>query len=151
MTQQEQTNIAVVRSLYEDVLNRDRLDLLPELISQDVLTHPAEERGLPAYQGALNRAQAIFTDRTFSVEDFIASGDRVVVRWTMDAVHSGLLAGVPATGKRVKQYANVIFRLENGKIAEIWTQMDQLGMLRQLGIDPAAGGTRQRSQAGGQQ
>jgi predicted ester cyclase len=150
MTQQEQTNIEVVRSLYQDVLNGNRLDRLPALVAQEVLTHPGEESGLQAYQATINRVQSAFSNRRFSLEDFIASGDRVVVRWIMDAVHSGPLGGLPATGKRVKQYANVIFRLEHGKIAEIWTQMDQIGMLRQLGVDPLAG-IRQTSQAGAPQ
>lgn len=62
----------------------------------------------------------------------------------MDAIHSGSIAGILATGKRVQQQANVIFRFEQDKIAEVWTQMDQVGMLRQLGIDPlAAVSTRQ--------
>lgn len=150
MTQHEQTNIAIVRSLYEDILNHSRVELLPTLIAQDVIVHPGEEQGIRAYKAVIDRVQNAFSDRNFSIEDFIASGDRVAVRWTMEAVHSGPLAGLPATGKRVKQHANVIFRFEGGKIAEVWTQMDQVGMLRQLGIDPLAGIARQSSQAGAQ-
>jgi predicted ester cyclase len=56
----------------------------------------------------------------------------------MDATHAGSLAGIPATGKRVQQRGTVIYRLENGRIVEVWAQMDQMGMLRQLGIDPLA-------------
>ncbi|HMF78800.1 MAG TPA: ester cyclase [Bryobacteraceae bacterium] len=151
MTHYEQTNTAVVRSLYEDVLNCNRVDLLSTLVAQDVLLHPGGEKGFDAYKAVIDRVQAAFSDCHFSVEDCIANGDRVAVRWTMDAVHSGPLAGLPATGKCVKQHANVIFRLERDKIAEVWTQMDQIGMLRQLGVDPLAGVARQSLQAGARQ
>lgn len=74
----------------------------------------------------------------FTLLDLIASDDRVVVRWTMAATHAGPLAGIPATGKRVQQRGTVIYRLENGRIVEVWSQMDRMGMLQQLGIDPLA-------------
>lgn len=151
MSQHEQTNIALVRSLYEDVLNGNQLELLPSLVAQDVLLHPGDEEGIRAYEAVLEKGRIAFSERHFSLEDVIASGDRVVVRWILDAIHSGPLAGVPATGKRVKQHANVIFRFEHGKIAEIWTQMDQVGMLRQLGVDSLAGIARKSSQAGAHQ
>jgi steroid delta-isomerase-like uncharacterized protein len=144
-------NIAVVRRLYEDVLNRSRVDLLSTLVAEDVLLHPGEEKGLHAYEAVIDRVLAAFSERHFCVEDFVASGDRVAVRWTMDAVHSGPLGGLSATGKHVKQHANVIFRFEHGKIAEVWTQMDQIGMLRQLGVDPLAGIGRHASQTGARQ
>jgi steroid delta-isomerase-like uncharacterized protein len=150
MTQHEQTNIAVVRSFYDDVLTHGRVDLLATLVTQEVLLHPGEEKGFHAYKAVIDKAQTAFSERHFLIEDLIASGGRVAVRWTMNAVHSGPIAGVAATGKRVKQHANVIFRFDDGKIAEVWTQMDQIGMLRQLGVDPLAGVARQSSQAGAQ-
>jgi predicted ester cyclase len=76
----------------------------------------------------------------FTLLDLIASDDRVVVRWTMDAIHGGPLAGVPATGKRVQQQGTVIYRMEDGRIAEVWAQMDRMGMLQQLGVDLLAAG-----------
>jgi predicted ester cyclase len=35
----------------------------------------------------------------------------------------------------VQQSGTVIYRLENGRIAEVWAQMDRMGMLQQLGVD----------------
>jgi predicted ester cyclase len=42
---------------------------------------------------------------------------------------------VPPTGKQLTEQAVVFYRFENGKIAEIWAQMDQLGILRQIGVE----------------
>jgi steroid delta-isomerase-like uncharacterized protein len=103
-----------------------------------VLHTMTEERGIAAYAALTDRLRVAFPDMQFTLQDVVASDDRVAVRWTMEATHGGPLVGIPPTGKRVQQRANVIYRCDDGKLAEIWAQMDQMGMLRQLGIDPLA-------------
>ena len=139
MTSLESANIETVRKLYDEALNQNKPELLPALLSEDIVFHTTtEERGIAAYQALAERLRAAFAEMQFTIHDLIASGDRVVVRWSMDAKHSGPLGGIPATGKPIQQRANVIYRMESGKIAEGWAQMDQLGVLRQIGIDPLA-------------
>lgn len=139
MTTVEQTNARAVRRLYENYLNENHAELLPSLVSEDVAFHSVtEERGIAAYAALTSRLRMAFHEMHFTLLDLIASDDRVVVRWTMDATHAGPLAGIPATGKRVQQHGTVIYRMENGRIAEVWAQMDRMGMLRQLGVDPLA-------------
>lgn len=143
MTDIESANAAAARRLFEEVLNRQNTALLPTLLDPDVLFHGAsEEQGIAAYQALVARVRVAFPDQRFTIEDTIASGDRVVVRWNMEATHSGPLAGIPASGKRVTQRAIVIYRFKDGKVAEAWTQMDQVGMLRQLGRDPLPAANR---------
>jgi steroid delta-isomerase-like uncharacterized protein len=133
MTTVEQANASTVRRLYENYLNESRAELLPSLVSEDVAFHSVtEEKGIAALT---DRLRIAFHEMHFTLLDLIASDDRVVVRWTMDATHAGPLAGIPATGKRVQQSGTVIYRLENGRIAEVWAQMDRMGMLQQLGVD----------------
>jgi steroid delta-isomerase-like uncharacterized protein len=139
MTIVEQTNARTVRRLYESYLNENQTELLPSLVSEDVAFHgPTEEHGIAAYAALTERLRVALHEMHFTLLDVIASDDRVVVRWTMDATHGGPLAGIPATGKRVQQRGTVIYRMEEGKIAEIWAQLDRMGMLQQLGIDPLA-------------
>ena len=136
MTTVEQANARTVRRLYENYLNENRTQLLPSLVSEDVAFHSVtEESGIAAYAALTDRLRIAFHEMRFTLLDRIASDDRVVVRWTMDATHAGPLAGIPATGKRVQQRGTVIYRLENGRIAEVWAQMDRMGMLQQLGVD----------------
>ena len=73
------------------------------------------------------------------VEDIVASGDRVAVRWTFHGTHQGEFLGIPPTGKPVTMAAIEINRVRDGKVAEHWVQLDQLGMLRQLGAIPSPG------------
>jgi steroid delta-isomerase-like uncharacterized protein len=151
MTQHEQANMEAVRRFYREVFDGNRLDLLPELVAEDVLLHPGDERGIQVYRTLLDRAQTAFSEREFSIESIIASDDLVAARWKMDAIHSGPIGGLAATGKRIQQNANVFFRFERGKIAEVWTQFDQMGVLRQLGFDPLRAAAQQQREAGAAQ
>jgi predicted ester cyclase len=151
MTQHEQANIDAIRRFYDEVFCADRLDLLPELVTEDVLLHPGDERGIEIYRTLLNRAQTAFSERRFSIESIVAADDLVAVRWKMDAIHSGPLGVLAATGKPIQQNANVFFRFEQGKIAEVWTQFDQMGVLRQLGFDPLRAAAQEQREAGAAQ
>jgi predicted ester cyclase len=42
----------------------------------------------------------------------------------------------PATGNRVESKFLAIFRIEEGKIAELWVEWDNVAMLTQLGLFP---------------
>jgi predicted ester cyclase len=78
-------------------------------------------------------------DLKMSIEDEVYSGDRVVHSWKIQGKHTGTpLFGVPTTGKDLTLTGITIVRLENGKIVERWTQLDQLGLLQQLGVIPPA-------------
>jgi steroid delta-isomerase-like uncharacterized protein len=71
--------------------------------------------------------------------DIIAAGEGLVVtRLTVRGTHTGELAGIPPTGKHVEFTATDIFRMEAGRIAESWHNVDDLGCLQQLGVIPAA-------------
>jgi steroid delta-isomerase-like uncharacterized protein len=76
-------------------------------------------------------------DSQFTIEDVIAEGDKVAVRWTNSGTHVGNFAGIPATGKTFTIAGVDIHRMRDGKMAEHWHVVDQLTMLQQLGIIPA--------------
>ena len=54
---------------------------------------------------------------------------------------TGALMGIPATGRQASWQEVHIVRLFGGKVVESWALVDQLGMLVQLGVMPAPGGT----------
>ncbi len=67
-----------------------------------------------------------------TVDDTIVEGDRVVERHTARAVHKGEFHGVPASGKKVYWTENHIYRLENGRIAEAWSEVSFHDLLAQI-------------------
>lgn len=129
---------ATVRRLFEECLNRNRPELTREFFAEDFLNHATGSQGVEAFEDFNARFLAAFPDRRYTVEDLIGESDRVAARWRLEGTHRGEWAGIAATGKEIVQNANVIFRFEDGRIAESWIQLDALGFLRQLGALPGA-------------
>ena len=71
-----------------------------------------------------------------TVDEMIAEDDRVMVRWTFSGTQVGEYASLPPTNKAVIYSGINIFRVENGKIAEIWDISDRLWLWQQLGVLP---------------
>jgi steroid delta-isomerase-like uncharacterized protein len=80
-----------------------------------------------------------FPDLNHTIDDTVAEGDKVVVRFTLRGTHTGNFMGIPATNKPITVGAIAIFHFVNGKIAELRGQFDQLGMMQQLGVIPKSG------------
>jgi steroid delta-isomerase-like uncharacterized protein len=74
---------------------------------------------------------------TYEIHDQIAQGDLVVNRITWRGVHSGSLAGVPATGRSVELRGINMFRVKDGRVTAQWAQLDMLGLLQQIGAIPS--------------
>ena len=75
----------------------------------------------------------------FTIEDLIAEGDKVVVRYTFRGTHKGQWRGLPPTGKAVTFTGTITYHLVDGKVVEGWQNADNLSVLRQLGLIPTPG------------
>jgi steroid delta-isomerase-like uncharacterized protein len=77
-----------------------------------------------------------FPDLQLSVDDVVAEGDRVAVRFTWSGTHSDTFDpwGAPATGKPTAFWGMAFYRVECGVLAEQWVMLDYLTMGRELGI-----------------
>jgi len=69
----------------------------------------------------------------------VAESDRVAARFTARGIHKGPFMGLPPTGKPIVMTGMEIFRLEKGKIAELWGEANLIGLMQQLGILPPMG------------
>jgi predicted ester cyclase len=87
---------------------------------------PAE---LAAFLGGI---RAGFPDLEFVIIGQIAEGDRVATWGRFHGTHTGSFAGIPPTGRKVEWLGIAVDRIENGKIVEMWHEMDLHGLLRQL-------------------
>jgi predicted ester cyclase len=87
----------------------------------------------------MSRSEA-FPDFRAEVEGLLADGDAVVAHLQLSGTNTGEYRGLPEpTGQAAQWEAVGIFRLVDGKIAEIRGVADRMGMLTQLGILPAIG------------
>ena len=71
------------------------------------------------------------------IEDMVAEGDKVAVRWTTRATHRGEFMSIAATGNRIAETSFGIFRLSGGRIVESWDTFNVVEMMQQLGVNPS--------------
>ena len=76
-----------------------------------------------------------FPDITYSVEELIAEGDKVMSRFIVRGTHKGEYQGIPATGNKIEHSGIMITRIENGKIVEEKEEVDRLGVMMQLNME----------------
>jgi predicted ester cyclase len=130
-------NKAVVRRFFEELLSTDNLALADEILSPDFRLYFAgspDPMDLKRYKDFLAARRAAFPDRRFAVEDMIAEGDKVSARFTMRGTHNGELQGIAPSGREVTMSGIDIIRLKEGKMVEDRVEVDQLGMMQQLGV-----------------
>jgi steroid delta-isomerase-like uncharacterized protein len=134
-------NRVVARRFGEEVWGRGDVQAADEVLAEDFIEHrpaPGQGPGREGHKQVLKVWRAAFPDLTISVDDLLADGDRVVLRWSAQATHRGELMGVPATGRRVTLTGIDILRIVDGRIVERWGEFNSTEMLQQLGALPAA-------------
>ena len=135
-------NKALARRVFEDVLNGRSLDILDELAASDYIEHnplPGQRTGIDGIRDRYSMVLAAFNPH-FTIEDIIAEGDKVVLRWTNAGTHVGAFLGMPPTGRSYRIPGIEIWRVEHGKLAEHWDVVDVFGQFQQLGLLPQPDG-----------
>ncbi len=135
-------NKEVARRFYDEVFNERRVEVLDELAVSDYEEHdplPGQGTGLEGLKGRV-RMVIDGLDPHFLIEDMIAEGEKVVVRWTNSGTNSGAFLGMPPTGRSFSIQGIDIYRLADGKLAEHWHVVDMLAHMQQLGLLPTPEG-----------
>ncbi len=138
-----EANKTLVRR-YRDIHNSNNLAALDEIVDANIISHnglPGLPPGLEGGKMAHMAIAAAFSDGHVTTEDLVAEGDKVVERFSFRGTNTGSFLGAPATGKQVTATGVAIFRIANGKIVEHWGENDTIGVMQQLGLMPAPGGT----------
>ena len=136
-----ETNKALIRRLFEEAVNKGNLSVVDENLSTDyVYREPTvgERRGIANMRELITMYRNAFADMKLTINQQIAEGDQVVTRWTATGTHRGELFGVAPTGRTVSVQGVLVSRIVNGKVVEENELYDALGMMRQLGVVPAA-------------
>ncbi len=80
----------------------------------------------------LRNRHAVLQDARFELEEIIAEGDTVAVRFAMTGVHTGEFLGIPPTGKKIRRAQISFFHIRDGKIADSYSVSDMYGMMYEL-------------------
>ena len=113
---------ARARRFFEEALGGRKREVFDELVHENVVVHSGIEplaaiEGRDAYWAALGKLAA-FTFLGLTIEDVLVAGDRTVVRFRADAIHSGDALGVPATNQRIVMWEIHLMRWQDGRVVE---------------------------------
>ncbi len=138
-----EANKHLIRRFYDEVWNRGNVAVAQEIFADDYVRN--DLRPTQAGPGAAGQAKIAadfrraFPDLTFHVDILVAEDDLVAARWTAEGTQSGPWGNMEATGKRARFSGVNIFRIREGKVAEIWNHRDDLGLMQQVGVPIYAG------------
>ena len=129
------SNKAVVLRSETELWSEGNLAVADELYASDFVCHfvvGPEWKGVEGIRREVASHRASFPDWQEQVDDVVAEGDKVVIRFTSTGTQRGEFQGLAPSGRKVRIQEMAIFRLWHGKIVEQWGMPDVHGLLEQL-------------------
>ena len=126
-------NKAVVRAYLDEIAQRGTI-----VARERYFTSTATFNGDPDLARQFARIiefRRAFPDLEMAIEQQIAEGSWVATRVTFRGTHTGEFAGIPATGRRIEYAGTAMYRLENGKVVEMWHTVNIHLLMRQIAGD----------------
>jgi len=143
--QRRDDNRRKVTMLFE-AFNDGGLSLVDELVSPEYVGARGD-KGPAGFKAVVIGLRAAFPDIHYTLDDVVAEGDRVAVRWHWTGTHRAAFRGFPATGKTIANTGIGIFQFQDGTIVTAALETDRLGFLEQMGGVPESIGRDARSSA----
>ena len=148
MSLSPEANNAVAEKFFDSVWNKGDFSVLDTLISPDAIDHSTvggvdkKEKGSASFRAIVGMFRAAMPDDIhLTIDDEIYAGDKVVHRWHITGTDTGGVMGMPPSGKELTFTGTTIVRMEDGVIVERWANVDELGLLQQLGVVPPPPGS----------
>jgi len=122
--------------ILEEFFSQGDLSKTEELFSSAIVVHDPDKelRGLEQIKQGLTRLRTAFPDLHYTVEDMMAEGDKVMIRFTGQGTHRGEFRGIPPTDKNMTYTGIMILRFVERKVVDYWAVSDVLGIFQQLGV-----------------
>ncbi|MBA3382990.1 MAG: ester cyclase [Actinobacteria bacterium] len=129
-------NKAIVRRVTELIEKERNIEGLDDVLAEDFVNHSPSPGFAPDREGFKQNAADVYGafDLTYTSDFMVAVDDLVVERWTESGPHTGTYFGVPPTGRHVVVTGIEIWRLRDGKIVERWAEVNELELLRKVGL-----------------
>jgi predicted ester cyclase len=130
------SNKALVQRFVDEVMNDANLAAIADLCVEGSMFAGGVAGQVQAIKGA-------FPDSHLTIDEIVSEGNKVAVRTTMRATNTGTILGlpmfgrleqpVPPTGNAVTVTGMSVYTISDGRIVSVANEMDQVGLLRQLG------------------
>ena len=135
-----ETNKQIARSFLQSVDDVDfeawRAIASPDLVAS---ANGGDVMSREEFEGMVRSITDAFSNGRHMIESQVAEGDRVAIRLTWTALHTGAFNGVPASNRPVRVCGDAFDRIENGRVVEHHAQFDAMGMMVQIGAIPVPG------------
>jgi steroid delta-isomerase-like uncharacterized protein len=132
---------ARTREFYEEVVNAGAIDRMDEFLTEDFVDHEDFPGISPDREGAkqfFSMMRSAFPDFRMEIDDLLAQGDKVAVRFRMTGTHEGEFMGIAPTHKRIDVNGVDFLRIvDEERAAEHWGVLDAMALMQQLGAIPA--------------
>jgi len=138
-----ETNKKIVRS-FADAGNRNDVEAFDLLLAPDFVRHceatpEVHVTSCEDFKQFYRETAKTFPDQRMNIDVMVAEEDRVAFWGTFSGTQKGSMGPFPPTGQRMQSDIAGMFRIESGKIAELWVTWDNLSGLMQLGLFPLPG------------
>jgi steroid delta-isomerase-like uncharacterized protein len=134
----EEQNQILVKQVF-DRWNQQDETVYTELYSQDYSyfapANNTEKLTREEEASFTKQVWSAFPDIKWNIEEMIASGNSVMIRWTVTATHEGEYLGLPPTGNKCESGGVWITHIKEGKLVEVREEVDVLGWMEQLGME----------------
>jgi predicted ester cyclase len=123
---------------FEEVVNKQRLDLLSNVFPNSYISHSLtdntkELRTFAKQKDWLSYLFKAFPDLKYTIGDVLVDKDKVVMRVVLSGTQKGEFLGYKPSGRRIDYLSEIFFfRVENNKIAEAWVQIDWHNLFKNL-------------------
>lgn len=130
----EAQNAALARRVIDEAFNNKRSEAVRELLHPKAVGHLEgfEVRGPEGFLPAWASILGAFPDLKVIIQDLLAQGDSVAVRWTASGIHTGPHLGITPSMKLVAFRGITWFRFSEGKIIEWWESWNQGRLFSEL-------------------
>jgi len=122
----------------DEFWNGRNIDLADEFIAEDFVGHLVGEEdldGRDAFKSWAEDVAEMFPDFKIEFQPVFMEGDLFCGHWTLTGTHEGELPGlgIESTGNHVEFSGLFIDRIKDGKVVEMWHQVDYLTLMQQVG------------------
>jgi len=138
LCQGKESNLKVAKFYFEEIVNKQKLDLLNQIFADTFLVHILIDsthklQTISSQKEFLEYLFKAFPDIHYTIGDIIGEQDKLALRVTLSATHRDEFWGYKGLGNRVNYLSEIFFfRFSNGKVVESWVQFDLHNLFRQL-------------------
>lgn len=123
------------RRWFDEVWNKKHREAIAEMIGSETVLHDGDvvTKGPDPFYAFFDRMNAALSDLRIEVEDSFAEGDKLCLRWSCTARHTGTGLGPAPTGRQTRVTGISIMQIRGKHIVEAWQNWDMLGLMDQIG------------------